>query len=400
MELSQSRLDRMSDVMAGYVSRGEIPGLVTLVSRRGEVHASSYGVTALGGDVPVSRHSIFRISSMTKPVTAVATMILVEECLLRLDEPVDRLLPELADRQVLKDLDGPLEDTVPAHRPITVRDLLTFTLGFGMVMAAPGSTPLLRAMSSRSLGQGPPEPGGVPPPDEWIKALGSLPLMYQPGERWQYNTGSEILSVLVARASGQPFEVFLRSRIFEPLGMKDTGFFVPSPDLGRLVTAYWSDPSSGQLVLADPAAGGQWSRMPAFPSGASGLVSTVDDFLAFGQMLLDKGRYPRGRLLSRPAVELMTSDQLTPAQKAISGIVPGYFESHGWGFGMSVSTRRDELWGTVGRFGWDGGMGTSWYSDPSEEMVTVLMTQRAWTSPAPPPICRDFWTLAYQAIND
>jgi CubicO group peptidase (beta-lactamase class C family) len=228
--------------------------------------------------------------------------------------------------------------------------------------------------------------------------LGQLPLMHQPGERWMYNTGSDVLGVLIARASGQPLETFLRERLFEPLGMKDTVFSVPAASLDRLVTSYWTDPQSGQLVVYDEAKGGQWSRPPAFPSGAGGLVSTIDDYLAFGQMMLNQGKYDNERILSRLSVELMTTDQLTPEQKAVSDLVPGFFDSHGWGFGVSVVTRRDDIAAVPGRYGWDGGLGTSWYSDPREEMVTILMTQCAWTSPSPPNVY--FWTLAYQAIDD
>ncbi len=398
--LSRARLGRMHEVMAGYVERGEVPGLVTLVSRRGETHVDALGRKAIGGNDPVRRDTIFRISSMTKPVTAVAAMILVEECTLRLDEPVDRLLPELADRTVLKRLDGPLDDTVPAKRAITVRDLLTFRMGFGQMMAPPDAYPILTAASEQQIGMGPPQPQTQPAPDEWMRRLGTLPLMHQPGEKWMYNTGSDVLGVLIARASGRPLETFFRERIFEPLGMKDTGFSVPAPTLDRFATSYWSHPETGTLELYDEAEGGQWSRPPAFPSGAGGLVSTIDDYLAFGQMLLNKGKYGSERILSRPSVEAMTTDQLTPEQKAVSGLVPGYFDSHGWGFGVSIVTRRDDVARPVGTFGWDGGLGTSWYADPREEMITILMTQRAWTSPSPPAVCLDFWTSAYQAIDD
>jgi CubicO group peptidase (beta-lactamase class C family) len=398
--LSKARLGRMHDVMAGYVERGEVPGLVTLVSRRGEVHVDAIGMKAVGGSDPMRRDTIFRISSMTKPITAAATMILVEECKLRLDEPVDRWLPEMAERKVLKRLDGPLDDTVPANRPITVRDLLTFRMGFGQMMAPPDAYPILKAASEQQIEMGPPNPSIVPAPDEWMRRLGRLPLMHQPGEKWMYNTGSDVLGVLIARASGQELPAFLRERIFEPLGMKDTGFSVPAASLDRLATSYWTDPESGALAVYDEAEGGQWSRPPAFPSGAGGLVSTIDDYLAFGQMMLSLGKHKSLRILSRLSVELMTTDQLTPEQKAVSGLVPGSFDSHGWGFGVSVVTRRDDIAAVPGRYGWDGGMGTSWYSDPREEMVTILMTQRAWTSPSPPDVCLDFWTSAYQAIDD
>ena len=396
--LSKARLNRMHDVMAGYVERGEVPGIVTLVSRRGEVHVDAIGTKALGGGDPMRRDTIFRIASMTKPLTAVATMILVEECKLRLDEPVDRLLPELAGRRVLRVLDGPLHDTVPANRPITARDLLTFRMGFGMVMAPPGTYPIQKAIDEQLLGQGPPAPSTPPAPDEWIRRLGTLPLMHQPGEKWMYHTGSDVLGVLIARASGQALETFLRERLFEPLGMKDTGFSVPATRIDRLATAYWTNADTGALEIYDEAKGGQWSRPPAFPSGGGGLVSTVDDYLALGQMMLNKGKHGTARILSRPSVELMTTDHLTPEQKADVGVFLG--DNRGWGFGVSMVTRRDDVAGSVGRFGWDGGLGTSYSSDPQEDMVGILMTQAAWTSPSPPGVYLDFWTSAYQAIDD
>jgi CubicO group peptidase (beta-lactamase class C family) len=398
--LSADRLRRLHEVMTGYVERGEVPGLVTLVARRGEGHVDAIGAMADGSDEPMHRDTIFRISSMTKPITAVAAMICVEECLLRLDEPVDRLLPELGSRQVLRRPEAELDDTVPAHRPITVRDLLTFTMGLGIVAAEPGTVPLADALNQLELGQGMPSPATPPAPDEWIRRLGSLPLMYQPGERWLYNTGADVLGVIIERAVGQPFETFLAERIFRPLGMKDTGFDVPWDRIGRLPTAYVIDPRTGGAVVYDEPQDGQWSRLPSFPSGGGGLVSTAEDFLAFADMLREKGVSRGVRILSRPSVEFMTTDQLTPEQKAASGLVPGFFRVHGWGFGMSVVTERTEVAKSVGTYGWDGGMGTSWYNDPAEELTMILMTQQAWASPIPPRLFQDFWTAAYAAIAD
>jgi len=398
--LSKTRLGRLRDVMASYVERGEVPGLVALISRRGEAHVEALGTKALESSDRVERDTIFRIASMTKPITAAAAMILVEECKLRLDDPVDRLLPELADRRVLKRLDGPLDETESAKRPITLRDLLTFRMGFGIVMAPPGTYPIQTAVTELQLGQGPPQPSLPPVPDEWIRRFGTLPLIHQPGEKWMYHSGSDVLGVLIARASGQPFETFLRERIFEPLGMKDTGFCVPASKLDRLATAYWTNFKTGALEFYDAAKDGHWSRPPAFPSGGGGLVSTIDDYLAFGRMMLNQGRYGSGRILSRPSVETMTTDHLTPAQKAVSGLVSGYFDGHGWGFGVAVVTRREDVAAPVGSYGWDGGLGTSWRSDPSEDMVTILLTQASWTSPVPPRVSRDFRTAAYQAIDD
>jgi CubicO group peptidase (beta-lactamase class C family) len=387
----------MHDVLAGYVERGEVPGLVALVSRRGAVNAVAVGTKSIGGD-EIQRDSIFRISSMTKPVTAAATMILVEDGKLRLDEPVDRLLPELADRQVLKRVDGPVEDTEPAHRPITVRDLLTFRMGFGYLFTME-QYPIHRVMSELGVAPGPPRPSADPSPDEFMRRLGTLPLMYQPGERWLYNTGSEVLSVLIARASGQTFDTFLRERLFEPLGMKDTGFSVPAANLDRLATSYMTNPQTHTLEIYDRAEGGDWSRPPVFPNGAAGLVSTVDDYLSFAQTLMDKGTHGKVRILSRPSVELMTTDQLTPDQKSSSGFGPDFFADHGWGFGLYIVTRRTQL-GSVGSYGWNGGMGTLWDSDPREEMITILMTQKGWESPSLAGVFLDFTTGAYAAIDD
>src|SRR5690606_21496763 len=262
----------------------------TLVSRHGERHINAVGTLALDGRAPMQHDTIFRISSMTKPIVAVAALMLVDEGKLALDEPVDGLLPELADRQVLRRDDSPLEDTVPAQRPITLRDLLTSRSGYGMVFG-PGPYPIMQALDTLALGQNAPTPQTPPAPDEWMRRLGTLPLIHQPGERWLYNTGSDILGVLVTRASGQALETFLRQRLFEPLGMYDTGFSVPPDKIERLATAYSPDTHGKGFTVYDAAQGGQWSRPPAFPSGAGGLVSTVDDYGAFAQMLLNQGEY-------------------------------------------------------------------------------------------------------------
>jgi CubicO group peptidase (beta-lactamase class C family) len=395
---SAARLGRIHEVLAGHVERGEVPGLVALVSRRGEAHVEVIGTRAVGGG-PMRRDTIFRITSMTKPVAAVAAMILVEECRLRLDDPVDRLLPELAGRRVLKSFDGPLDDTVSANRPITVRDLLTFRLGLGVLMRRPDSTPIQRAEAELELRTfGPPVPPTPHAPDEWMRRLGTLPLMFQPGERWLYGTGSHVLGVLIARASGQPLETFLRERIFEPLGMKDTAFTVPAAKLDRLASCYRADRGTGALKLHDGDGDSQWSRPPVFPDAGAGLVSTVDDYLAFGEMMLNRGTHGGERLLSRLSVEAMTTDQMTPEQKAGPDYLAG--DGAGWGFGVAIVSRRDGVSAVPGSYGWNGGFGTSWSSDPAEGMVTILMTQRLWNSPTPPEILRDFLTSTYQAIDD
>jgi CubicO group peptidase (beta-lactamase class C family) len=392
--LSEAGLRRMRDVLGRHLESGAVPGLVALVSRGGDTYAEAMGTMHAGDAEPMRRDTIFRMASLTKPVTAAAVMVLVEECRIRLDDPVDEWLPELANRQVLSRIDAPLDDTVPAARPITVRDLLTFTFGFGVVLAPPDTYPIQTAI--RELGLDTTSPGFGP--DEWLRRLGTLPLMHQPGELWQYHVGSDVLGVLVGRVTGRSLEEFARERLFEPLGMKDTGFHVPADRIHRLPTSYAHDPGTGALVVWDPAADGKYSKPPVFQAGGDGLVSTADDYHAFYRMLLNKGTLGGTRVLSRASVELMTMDHLTPAQKAEKDAFGDHFGRHGgFGFGMAVRTHRRDL-ASAGQFGWDGGLGTTAYADPAEGIVGILLTQSAMDSAHTPRLHRDFWTAAYQAI--
>ena len=392
---SRKRLPRLHHALAAHVANGDMPGIVALVSRRGEVHVEVIGAQSFDG-AAMRRDTIFRIASMTKPVIAAATLMLVEDCRLRLDDPVDAFLPELANARVLKSLEGPVEDTVPARRPITARDLLTFTFGMGAVMVWPARHPIQHAAAAAGLAPGP-FPLDVSA-DEFMKRLGSLPLVYQPGERWLYHTGSDVLGVLIARVSGQPLEAFLRERLFAPLGMYDTGFQVTQSKLHRLASAYMMDPQKKALGFFDDAKTSRWSKPPAFAAGGSGLVSTVEDFHAFYRMLMAGGVHEGERLLARPTVALMMSDQLTAEQKQGAELFFGPGAS--WGMGGAVVTRRTDIFTTPGRFGWDGGYGTSAHLDPAEDMVGILMTQRLMESPVAPRVFRDFWTAAYQAFDD
>jgi CubicO group peptidase (beta-lactamase class C family) len=394
--LTKQGLERLESIMAGHTEHGGVRGLAWGVAGGEETHVGGAGTLGDDDDRPVAPDTMFRISSMTKPVTAVAAFLLIEECRLRLDEPVDSLLPELADRRVLAWPDGSLDDTVPAARPITTRDVLSFRLGLGMDFAATGPQPVLAAMGELSLGAGVPAPAARPATDEWIRRLGTLPLQYQPGERWLYHTGADVLGVLVGRASGQPFDDFLRERLFEPLGMHDTGFHVPPDKLDRFGPCYGADPESGARFRYDPA-DGQWSTPPLMAAGGDGLVSTVDDYLAFAGMLRRGGRTSSGeRLLSRASVELMTTNQLTPEQRADSGRDPS--GALGWGLGLGVQVVRTDL-RSVGTYGWDGGLGSSWANDPNECLTGVLLTNQMWTSPTPPAVSVDFWTCAYTAME-
>jgi CubicO group peptidase (beta-lactamase class C family) len=395
--LSKVGLQRMHDALAREVENGYVPGLVTLISRRDETHVDVIGNLAFDRDAPMQRDTLFRIASVTKPVTAAAAMMLIEEGELHLDDPVDNLLPELANRQVLRSIDSELNDTVPANRPITLRDVMTFRLGYGAVMVFPPAYPIQEAMAKAGV-----DPGAFMPalpPDELMEAYGSLPLLHQPGEEWHYNSGSDILGVLLARATRKSLGEFLKERIFDPLGMKDTSFSVPQNRLSGLPTLYMKDPTTGELTVFDGAEDSTFAN-PVFESGAGGLVSTVDDMLAFGQMMLNDGVYEGQRLLSRPSIELMTTDQITPEQKVRSPFFPGFWDNHGWGFGVAIITKRDDLPNTPGRYGWDGGYGTSWYVDPQEELIGILMTQRTFDALAAPPTYTDFWNTAYAAIDD
>ena len=372
----QDRIGPLGDYMGTLATQGLFPGAVWLLAVDDDVAVDTVGVTAVGGTLPMRRDTIFRIASMTKAVTAAAVMMLIEDGTLRLDAPVEQWLPELANRRVLRRLDGPLTDTVPAKRPITVEDLLTFTLGFGMLFDA--SMPIQRAIDELQLVNGPPVPMTPLEPDEWMRRLGTLPLMFQPGEGFMYNTGSLIQGVLVRRASGKPFDVFVRERITGPLGMGDTDFFVPAAKLDRFAgCGFFTDPASKTKVQMDQdGAASAYATPPVFPAGSAGLVSTVDDYLAFASLLLNGGTHQGRRLLKEESVRAMTTDQITPAEKAGANFpYPGFFENGSWGYGVRVSTGPDAISPVPGRYGWDGGFGTSWLNDPNRRLVAIVMTQ-------------------------
>jgi CubicO group peptidase (beta-lactamase class C family) len=383
-KLSRDGLTAVRAVAERYVADDKVPGLAALVASGDEVQVEALGQLSVGGP-PVTRNSLFRIASTTKPITGAATLALVAEGLVGLDEPVDRLLPELAERRVLRRMDGPLDDTVPAVRAITTRDLLTFTFGFGatvdLFMAADPWPVAAAAEAAGLVAFGPPDPSAQPDPDTWIAGLGSLPLMAQPGERWMYNTGAQVLGVLLARAAGRSFGEVLRTRIFEPLGMTDTGFWAVEPQ--RLAESYRPTPDG--LTVYDPP-GGAWSRPPAFEDGGAGLVSTADDLLAFGRMLLRDG----GTVLPPDLALAMRTDQLTAAQKANGGLGPDFFDGQSWSFCQAV---RDD-----GAFAWDGGLGTSWLVDPARDLIVIVLTQRMFDSPALPAVHRDLRAAAYAAL--
>jgi CubicO group peptidase (beta-lactamase class C family) len=396
--LTKSGLERMHRVLAGHIERRDVPGLVALVARGDHVHVEALGSLGVRETAPMRRDTIFRIASITKPVTAVAALILMEDCQLRLDDPVETWLPELANRRVLTSLASELDDTVPASRAITVRDLLTSRMGFGSVMAAPDTYPIQKHIRDLRLGgDGPKLQSQWPTPDEYMRNLGSLPLLAQPGERWMYDVSLNVLGVLVSRVSGKSLGAFMHERIFEPLGMNDTGFRVPVEKANRLPGFYFFDRQSNALQPFEERARSTWLSEPPFEAGAGGLVSTIDDYYAFSRMLLDNGRLGSERILSRATVELMTTDQLTPGNRVGAEL---FFGSHSsWGLGVAVDTRRTQVYQNPGRFGWTGGFGTTAYVDPTEGLIGILLTQRMMDSPEAPRVFTDFWTTAYGAAE-
>jgi CubicO group peptidase (beta-lactamase class C family) len=400
-------LAALDQALEGHVARGAVPGLVALVARAGQVHVHTAGHRALGDGEPIGRDAIFRIASMTKPVVSVAATLLIQDGAMALSDPVERWLPELAGRRVLRSYDADLDDTVPAARPITVEDALSFRLGFGCIFT-PEPLPVVQAEEKLKLNTlSAPWPPTPLTPDEWIAALGSLPLLDQPGELWRYNTGATVTGILIERVTGAPLAEVLRARVFQPLGMTDTDWYVPAAKLDRFTSMYAPVEVAGRfgatngdgtgLVLIDRA-DGWYAAPPALPDGAASLVSTVDDLWAFAAMLAADG----GALLSPESVSLMLRDRTTARDHAE---MPWFFgDNAGWGLMMSVprsGVAAAPGAPTDGRpygYGWDGGSGTTWRTDPATGLTGILLTQRMMTSPEPPEVTKDFWSAAYAAM--
>lgn len=388
----------LHDVLAKHAGPGAAPGAVGLVARGDRSEVAAVGFADADGAAPMVRETVFRVASLTKQVTAAAAMMLAEEGRFALADPVERWLPELASPVVVRRPDGPTDDVVPASRPITVLDLLTFRAGYGF--APDFSLPAVKRLF-KDLTYDPVRPQAGSGPDEWMAALSRIPLLHQPGEGWLYHFGSEILGVLIARASGRTLPDFLAERLFEPLGMEDTGFWVPPGKLDRFASLYLParTPDGGTrqggtqgrgIRLADPP-DGQWSSLPDFPSGGGGLVSTLDDWHAFARMLLAEGDAGGRRLLASQSVRQMTTDQLTPSQREAGA---HFLEGQGWGFGGGVDVETVAPWNVPGRYGWVGGSGTTAHIVPATGAVTIMLTQLRLSGPSWPERMRDFWRYA------
>jgi CubicO group peptidase (beta-lactamase class C family) len=353
----------LAEALRPHIEAGEVPGAVVGVLRDGDVSLQALGSTRPDGGIPLTTDAVFRISSNTKPLTAALTLVLAEAGTLALDDPAERYVPELAGRRVLRRVDGPLDDTVPAERTVTVHDLLTMRLGFGFAPEA--ECPAVRAAMEAGLGIGPPDPSNPLDADEWIARFAALPLLEQPGTAWRYDLAYAVLGVVLARAAGRPLDALFEEELLRPLGMRDTGFVAPE---ARLVPCFAR--RDGDLAVFDDDAGSRWATSPAFPDARGGLVSTASDLLRFAAALLDAG----AGVLSERAVTLMTSDQLTPEERH-GPSAREFLREGSWGYGMQVTPPARAPSARPARYGWAGGLGTLWYSWPEHHMAAVLLTQ-------------------------
>jgi CubicO group peptidase (beta-lactamase class C family) len=358
------------------VESGDIPGVIAQVWRKGELCAdASAGWMNIERKVPMDHNAIFGLASMTKPVTVALALRLVDAGQLKLDDPITKWMPEFAQMRVLRRPDGPLDDTVPATRAITVEDLMTHRSGlaYGFLAAPPLGPALLQRVGY-----------GIDSnltPDQWLKTLAEVPLMFQPGERFNYGHSIDVLGFLAARVLGKDLGTAMHDELFAPLGMVDTGFWVPEAKRARLATFYVS-PQLGQFGLGG-VSGFTAAAPAAFASGGQGLVSTAADYLRFAQMLLHDGSRGGVRVLKPETVRLMRSNHFTPEQRKFPFVAGGVF-NQGFGLGMSVIIDPKQpamIAGGVGTFGWPGAFGGWWQADPQEDMILIWLQQ---CTPAPP----------------
>jgi CubicO group peptidase (beta-lactamase class C family) len=375
-------IENVQAALRPHLESGSVPGYVAGVSIAGHRCVRAAGSLAVGADVKMEPDTLFRIASLSKVVGAVVALTLVQDGTIGLHDEVARWLPELAAPRVIRRQDGPLKDTDPASRPITVSDLLTMTAGVGLVLTR---GPLQSALIAEGL-----MPGPFPPPfshDEFVTRLGRLPLALDPGAGWLYHTSIDVLSVLLARAAGRPLRGLVSERVAAPLGISELGFYTDAT--ARLATAY-RPTESGLDVLDLPT--GRFSRQPRFEAFGSGMVSTVPDFLTFLGMLAGGG----APVLDPAVATLMRTDRLSDHQRDAAQLFLGPGRS--WGLGCEVVLSQAQTALAPGAFGWMGGTGTTAYVDPERDLVGVLFTQRAMESNHPPPVFVDFWDAVYRAL--
>ena len=397
---SAARLAQIGEAMARHVDVAEggkgVAGMVTLLHRHGELAlADVRGYRDAEDRTPMARDSIFRIASMTKPITTVAALMLREEGKLQLDDPIAKWLPEFASPRVLRTVESPPDDTVPASRAITVMDLLTHRAGLAYDFTAPPALAPLYAQAFNGLHT-------RADSDECMRRLATIPLLFQPGSRWFYSVSIDLLGVLIARASGMSLGEFFRTRIFDPLGMRDTSFTLSPDKAGRMTTAYVFNESTGNILPADKATESVWSHAGRFEGGGGGLISTADDYLQFAKLMLGRGRTHGVRLLSHASIDLMTSGVLSAQERTQPTFGLDFWAGQTFGLGLSIvddPVRRLPLgYRSQGAYSWGGAFATNWLADPREDMIAIFMIQRR--SESHYPVSAEFEQLAYAAIDD
>ena len=391
--LSSARLSRIGPVMQRYVDQHKLAGIVTMIARHGKVaHLERFGMMDLDTAKPMQFDTIFRIYSMTKPITSVALMMLYEEGRFQLNDPVTRFLPEFKKVQVWMG-EGELADPI---REITIHDLLTHTAGLSYGVYEDTRVPVDKLYDQAGLFD------GDITLEEMVRRIADLPLVHQPGQAWWYSVATDVVGYLVQVISGMPFDVFLEERILGPLGMEDTGFYVPAGKLDRLATLYGAAEDGGLKELVNTSVVGDYTKPPRLLSGGGGLVSTASDYVRFSQMLLNGGELDGVRLLGRKTVELMTINHLPDALIPIR--MAPYDTMHGYGFGLGFRVLMDVaqsgMLGSEGVYRWGGWASTAFFIDPKEELIALLLPQFIPSGAARYPIDSEFQTLVYQALVD
>jgi CubicO group peptidase (beta-lactamase class C family) len=368
--IDPAKLAAIGPALQPFVDRGELAGVVTLTSRGGEiVQAETIGWSDLETRTPMRSDTLFRIASMTKPITSVAALMLVEDGKIALADPISRWVPELADPRVLRDAAGPLHDTVAAQRAITVEDLLTHRSGVAYGFSSEGP---LQPAYERALGD--PAMNRLSP-DEWLAALGGLPLAHQPGERFHYGHSTDVLGFLIGRVEGKPLRQVLRERIFAPLGMTDTDFWLPPERRSRLASLYGYDEATGGLAKVEPE---MYDEPPAYTPGGGGLISSAADYHRFARMLLGEGALDGVRLLRPETVRLMRTNRLTDAQRQVPFAGMPLWQKSGFGLGLSIAedpVDNPYACGAPGSITWPGIFGTWWQADPVHDLIMIYLIQ-------------------------
>jgi len=383
--LSTEGLSQIDSLMQKYVDENKLPGMVVMIARHGRVVSSKkYGL--MGDEKPMQINALFRIASMTKPITAAAAMILFDEGRFKLDDPVYYYIPEFKDLMVLSSVDKDGFHFAEQIKPMTIRNLLMHTSGLASGFER---TPVDSVYRNANLS------GGTL--KDMINKLSHIPLLYQPGSRWNYSRSSDVLAYLVEVISGKPFDEFLRERIFTPLQMEDTGYYVPVEKSGRVSSVYSVTDSGKITILSDPEINNVSVKVK-FLSGNGGLISTANDYMKFLQMLLNKGEYNGKKILKQSSVELMTSDQLTNEIMPSDDFFASIMEDMGFGFGFAVvKSSHLNFPGSAGSYWWSGSANTYFYVDPAKDIIILFMTQ--FIPNYYYPVFSEFRELVYKSIK-